>query len=60
MGKSDRALVFGVLGAGVATGLLPIDWLDTLFMLIAALLVWTLANRVRQGIAEADRNTPQA
>ncbi|MNF41870.1 Inner membrane protein YnbA [compost metagenome] len=60
LGKSDRAFVFGVLGAGVATGLLPIDWLDTLFMLIAALLVWTLANRVRQGIAEADRNTPPA
>ncbi|MCY1397946.1 Inner membrane protein YnbA [compost metagenome] len=60
LGKSDRAFVFGVLGAGVATGLLPLDWLDTLFMLIAALLVWTLANRVRQGIAEADRNTPPA
>jgi CDP-diacylglycerol--glycerol-3-phosphate 3-phosphatidyltransferase len=60
LGKSDRAFVFGVLGAGVATGLLPIDWLDTLFMLIAALLLWTLANRVRQGIAEADRNTPPA
>lgn len=60
LGKSDRAFVFGVLGAGVATGLLPIDWLDTLFMLIAALLVWTLANRVRQGIAEADRSTPPA
>lgn len=60
LGKSDRALVFGVLGAGVATGLLPLDWLDTLFMLIAALLVWTLSNRVRQGLAEADRNIPPA
>ena len=60
MGKSDRAFTFGVLGAGVATGLLPIDWLDALFMLIAALLVWTLANRVRQGIAEAPRQPPSA
>jgi len=60
LGKSDRAFVFGVLGAGVATGLLPIDWLDNLFMLIAALLVWTLANRVRQGIAEAARLQPPA
>ncbi len=58
LGKSDRAFVFGVLGAGVATGLLPIDWLDTLFMLIAVLLAWTLANRVRQGIAEAARQHP--
>jgi CDP-diacylglycerol--glycerol-3-phosphate 3-phosphatidyltransferase len=60
LGKSDRAFVFGVLGACVATGLLPLDWLDTLFMLIAALLVWTLANRVRQGIAEAARHSPSA
>lgn len=60
MGKSDRAFTFGVLGAGVATGLLPIDWLDTLFMLIAALLVWTLTNRVRQGIAEVARQQPPA
>ena len=60
MGKSDRALVFGVLGAGVATGLLPLDWLDTLFLLIAALLVWTLANRVRQGLAEAARQSTPA
>ena len=60
MGKSDRAFCFGVLGAGVASGLLPIAWLDALFMLIAALLVWTLVNRVRQGLAEANRNTPPA
>ncbi|MCC6075812.1 CDP-alcohol phosphatidyltransferase family protein [Pseudomonas sp. GCM10022188] len=60
LGKSDRAFVFGVLGAGVASGLLPIAWLDGLFMLIAALLVWTLVNRVRQGIAEAGPQTPSA
>lgn len=60
LGKSDRAFVFGVLGAGVASGLLPIAWLDGLFMLIAALLVWTLVNRVRQGIAEAGPQTPPA
>lgn len=60
MGKSDRAFVFGVLGAGVATGLLPSDWIDGLLMLIAALLVWTLANRVRHGIAEVARQQPPA
>ncbi len=60
MGKSDRAFVFGVLGAGVATGLLSQAWLDGLFMLIAALLVWTLANRVRHGIAEVARHNPPA
>ena len=30
MGKSDRALCFGVIGAGVATGRLPLAWIDWL------------------------------
>ena len=60
MGKSDRAFAFGVLGAGVATGLLPSAWLDGLLILIGALLLWTLVNRVRQGIAEAARQPPSA
>ena len=60
MGKSDRAFCFGVLGAGVASGLLPTGWLDASLMLIAALLLWTLANRVRQGLAEAVRGQPPA
>ncbi|MCQ4348047.1 CDP-alcohol phosphatidyltransferase family protein [Pseudomonas stutzeri] len=58
MGKSDRALAFGVLGAGVATGLLPPAWLDGLFALLAALLVWTLVNRVRGGVVETARRSP--
>lgn len=53
MGKSDRALCFGVLGAGVASGLLPPMWIDVLLALILALLLYTLYNRVRQGLAEA-------
>ncbi|MFC0666735.1 CDP-alcohol phosphatidyltransferase family protein [Azotobacter chroococcum] len=48
-----------LVGAGVATGLLPSAWLDGL-LLIGALLLWTLANRVRQGIAEAARQPPSA
>lgn len=53
MGKSDRAFCFGVLGAGVASGLLPPVWIDALLALILALLLYTLYNRVRQGLAEA-------
>ena len=53
VGKSDRALCFGVLGAGVASGLLPPMWIDVLLALILALLLYTLYNRVRQGLAEA-------
>lgn len=52
MGKSDRALCFGVLGAGVASGLLPLGWFDPLLVLLALLLVLTIVNRVRQGLAE--------
>ena len=57
MGKSDRAFCFGVLGAGVAGGLLPAVWLNGLLALILALLLYTLYNRVRQGLAEAAQLT---
>jgi CDP-diacylglycerol--glycerol-3-phosphate 3-phosphatidyltransferase len=57
MGKSDRAFCFGVLGAGVACGLLPALWLNGLLALILALLLYTLYNRVRQGLAEAAQPT---
>ncbi|HGM8236248.1 TPA: CDP-alcohol phosphatidyltransferase family protein, partial [Pseudomonas aeruginosa] len=43
---------FGVIGAGVASGLLPLAWIDWLMLLIAALLLLTIGNRVRQGLAE--------
>ncbi|MHA6491788.1 CDP-alcohol phosphatidyltransferase family protein [Pseudomonas borbori] len=53
MGKSDRAFVFGVLGAGVACDLLPAVWIDGVLALVFALLLYTLYNRVRHGLAEA-------
>ncbi|KAF1055074.1 MAG: Inner membrane protein YnbA [Stenotrophomonas maltophilia] len=52
MGKSDRALAFGVLGAGVASALLPLGWIDGLLLLVAALGAWTIVNRVRKGLEE--------
>ncbi|WP_220815823.1 CDP-alcohol phosphatidyltransferase family protein [Pseudomonas paralcaligenes] len=52
MGKSDRAFCFGVLGAGVATGWLPSSWINGLLVIVLLLLVATLTNRVRQGLAE--------
>ncbi|KIP93853.1 MULTISPECIES: CDP-alcohol phosphatidyltransferase family protein [Pseudomonas] len=53
MGKSDRAFCFGVLGAGVATALLPLSWINPILAVITALLLYTLYNRVRQGLAQA-------
>lgn len=52
MGKSDRAFVFGVLAAGVACGWLPASWINAALLLIAALALYTLINRVRQGLNE--------
>jgi CDP-diacylglycerol--glycerol-3-phosphate 3-phosphatidyltransferase len=53
VGKSDRAVLFGVLGLWIAfTCSLP-DWLFWLMPLAALLLLLTIANRVRAGLAEA-------
>ncbi|MDZ3995418.1 CDP-alcohol phosphatidyltransferase family protein [Pseudomonas sp. Teo4] len=52
MGKSDRAFAFGVLGAGVAFNVLGADWINGLLLVILALSLYTLYNRVRQGLAE--------
>jgi CDP-diacylglycerol--glycerol-3-phosphate 3-phosphatidyltransferase len=50
MGKSDRALVFGVLGLGVCiTATLP-AWLAWVVPVVLALTAWTTVNRVRAGL----------
>lgn len=54
MGKSDRAFCFGVIGAGVATSLLPLSWINPILILINLLLLYTLYNRVRRGLAETE------
>ena len=53
MGKSDRALLFGALGALVAAfGMLP-AWTWHIQPMACVLLVWTVVNRVRAGLAES-------
>ncbi|UYZ84329.1 CDP-alcohol phosphatidyltransferase family protein [Entomomonas sp. E2T0] len=56
MGKSDRALAFGVISAGIAIGWLPLTWINPLLWIIAGLLVYTLVNRIRQGLNEVSNN----
>lgn len=51
MGKSDRALVFGLLGLLVGTGSAPGWYLSGLLSIVALLLLVTIANRIRYGIA---------
>jgi CDP-diacylglycerol--glycerol-3-phosphate 3-phosphatidyltransferase len=53
MGKSDRAFVFGALGLYVALGLPLAGWTGWLMPLLAALVAWTIANRIRRALAEA-------
>src|SRR5438132_1281308 len=55
MGKSDRAVVFGALGLWLGLGGTVPGWLGGLMPLLAGLLVLTIANRVRRGLAEASR-----
>lgn len=60
MGKSDRAFVLGVLATGIALGWLGALWINGVLALVAALLVYTLINRVRQGLKEVQHNAPSA
>lgn len=52
MGKSDRAFVFGVLGLLIGAGVAPGAWLSWVLWVIALLLLFTIAKRVRSGMAQ--------
>lgn len=53
LGKSDRAFVFGLLGLCIALGMAPAPWQGWIMPALCALLVLTLVNRVRAGLAES-------
>jgi len=57
MGKSDRAFAFGALGLWVGVGGALPAWTAWLMPAIAALLVVTIVNRVRHGLAEGTEAT---
>lgn len=57
MGKSDRAVVFGLLALLVAAGV-GAGWFDGLLVLTLWLLVWTLVNRLRQALQAGARSAP--
>ncbi|VVP88661.1 Inner membrane protein YnbA [Pseudomonas fluorescens] len=60
MGKSDRAFVLGVVAAAIAPGWLGAPWINGVFAILAALLICTLVNRVRQGLKEVQPDSPSA
>lgn len=53
LGKSDRALVFGVAGLLVGSGVAPDPWLTWVLAAVAVLLLLTTVNRVRRGVADS-------
>ena len=53
MGKSDRALVFGVLGFLVGIGVPTHGWFGWVEWILLALLALTIVKRVRGGLSEA-------
>jgi CDP-diacylglycerol--glycerol-3-phosphate 3-phosphatidyltransferase len=56
MGKSDRAVVFGILGIIMGFGLMPGRWFDILMGILLVLCIFTIINRTRSGLREsADR-----
>jgi len=58
LGKSDRALLFGALGLWIGFHLPLPDAAAWLMVLVAALLVVTVVNRIRKGLAESDASKP--
>ncbi len=53
MGKSDRALVFGVLGFLLGVGTSPGVWLTASLAIVFALLLLTVYNRARAAVLHA-------
>ncbi len=55
MGKSDRALAFGVIAFSLAIGVPPGPWLNMVFALIFFLLIVTIVNRMLKALREIQR-----
>jgi len=55
MGKSDRALVFATVALLLGLGLTPGNWLTGVWMGVAGLLLWTIANRLRTTLKEVSQ-----
>ena len=52
MGKSDRAFMFGAVGLLLGLGFSGEGWLNNVLGIAMLLLIWTVVNRARHGLAE--------
>ncbi len=50
MGKSDRAVAYGLIGLLAGCGASPV-WVDVVLAVVCALLAWTMFNRLRAAVA---------
>ena len=50
MGKSDRALVFGLFGILWAAGVDLLPWMNWILILMITLLAWSTFNRIRRSL----------
>lgn len=53
MGKSDRAFVFGTLSVVIALNIVNPIWINIALYITTALLIYTIYNRIRNGIKES-------
>lgn len=53
MGKSDRAAAFGLLGVITGCGVPAGIWLNIALAIVFAMLMYTIYNRVRRGLAQS-------
>jgi CDP-diacylglycerol---glycerol-3-phosphate 3-phosphatidyltransferase len=54
MGKSDRALVFGVIALILGLGIEPNQWLTLLLSGVFSLQIWTMINRIQGMLQEVE------
>jgi len=54
MGKSDRALVFGVIGLILGLGIEPAQWLTFILVAVILLQIWTITNRIKGMLQEVE------
>jgi CDP-diacylglycerol---glycerol-3-phosphate 3-phosphatidyltransferase len=54
IGKSDRALIFGAIALVLGLGVNPTGWLNAVWAIVVLLQVWTISNRVRVSLQEAE------
>jgi len=54
MGKSDRALSFGIISLLLAAGVMPGTWLNIVWIGLIFLLIETIVDRVRNALSEVE------